>query len=54
MLCAMRRAVMPASVSRRACVPAAVTVAAENACAARLWLAQVSEAKKLVSANSRI
>ncbi len=34
MLCAMQMAVKPAIVSGRACAPAAVTVAVENACAA--------------------
>ncbi len=57
MLCAMQMAVRPASVSRRACAPAAVSVtvaaAVETACAASCKaLKQVSEAKKLVSTNS--
>ena len=34
--------------------PTAVTVGVENACAARLWLKQLSEARKLVSANSQV
>ncbi len=34
MLCAMQMVVRPASVSRRACALAAVTVAVENVCAA--------------------
>ena len=33
---------------------AAVTAAVEIGCAARLWLKQVNEANKLVSANSRV
>ena len=56
MLCAMQMEVRSAIVSRRACALAAVTVAVENACAAaaRLCLKQVSEARKLVSANSQV
>ncbi len=50
----MQVAVRPASVSRRACALTAVTVAVEKACAARLKLKQVSEARKLVSANSQV
>jgi hypothetical protein len=46
MLCAMQVAVRPASVSRRACALATVTVAAR--------LKQVSETGKLVSANSQV
>ena len=42
-----------ANISRRVCALAAVTVAAESACA-RLWLKQVSEAGKLVSANGQV
>ena len=49
----MQMAVRPANVSKRACAPAAVTIAIALACAARLWLQQVSEARKLASANSQ-
>ena len=56
MLCARQVAVKPASVSRRACALAAVTVAAETLVplAANLWLKQVSEARELVSANGQV
>ncbi len=56
MLCAMQVAKRPASVSRRACALAAVTVAVEKFVpqAARRKLKQVSEARKLVSANSQV
>ena len=52
----MQVAVRPASVCRRACAVAAVTVAVENACAAscKSKLKQVSKARKLVSANSQV
>ncbi len=45
MLYTMQMAVRPASVSRRACAPAAVTVALKMLVpqAARLWLKQVSQ-----------
>ncbi len=52
----MQVAVRPASVSRRACALAAETVAVETLVpqVARLKLKQVSEARKLVSANSQV
>jgi len=49
----MQMAVRPASVSRRACALAAVTKTLVPQ-AARLELKQVSEARKLVSANSQV
>ena len=56
MLCVMQVAVRPASVSRGACALAAVTVAAEKACAAscKALEKQVCEARKLVSPNSQV
>ena len=46
--------ILPASVESRVYALAAVTVTVENACAARFWLKQVSEARKVVSANSQV
>ena len=53
LLCAIQVAVRPASTGRRACALAALTVPRKALVplAARLWLKQVSEARKLVSAN---
>ena len=55
-MCTMQMAVRPATVSRQACALAAVTVAVEKFVpqAARRKLKQVSEARKLVSANSQV
>ena len=56
MLCAMQMAVRPVSVSRQARALAAVTVAAESACAAsyKALTEAGSEARKLVFANGQV